>query len=34
MKFKDRINVDLLIYVAIIVVSVIVLVFLDMNKFE
>ncbi len=34
MKFKDRINVDLLIYVAIIVVSAIVLIFLDMNKFE
>ena len=34
MKFKDGINVDLLIYVAIIVVSAIVLVFLDMNKFE
>ena len=34
MKFKDRMNIDLLLYLAIIVVSVIVLVFLDMNKFE
>lgn len=34
MKFKDRINVDLLLYLAIIVVSVAVLAFLDMNKFE
>ncbi len=34
MKFKDRIDVDLLLYLAIIVVSAIALVFLDMNKFE
>lgn len=34
LKFKDKVNVDLLIYLAIVVVSVIILAFLDMNKFE
>ena len=34
LKFKEKVNVDLLIYLAIVVVSVIILAFLDMNKFE
>lgn len=34
LKFKDKINMNLLLYLAIVVISVIVLAFLDMNKFE
>ena len=34
LNFKNKLNADLLIYVAIIIVSVIILAFLDMNKFE